>query len=276
MTALDALHSRQVYDVCALSVQGGNSTPEVPRACDADQTFLYKPRSENAKHSTIQPASKMDIFELSEIVAGGDEAVTTEMQRNGLLRTDVHCQPCGRQLTQIRKKGSTTGFVFRCPGCRRKEALTTGSFFAGSHLAMKKHLALLYFWSCETSVAEATGHVGVSSATVVQWYLYFRDICSWKLLQAPIVLGGVGTVVQIDESVMVRSKYHRGRHRRQRWVFGVYDPQQRQGYIQLVPRRDATTLLPIIQRVVAPGTTVWSDEWRAYAGLAGLGDVHRR
>jgi len=35
------------------------------------------------------------------------------------------------------------------------------------------------------------------------------------------------------------------------------------------------TLLPIIQRVVAPGTTVWSDEWRAYAGLVGLGYVHQ-
>jgi len=83
---------------------------------------------------------------------------------------------------------------------------------------------------------------------VVQWYQYFRDICSWKLLQAPIVLGGVGTVVQIDESVMVRSKYHRGRHRRQRWVFGVYDPQQRQGYIQLVPRQDAAADHPACRR----------------------------
>jgi len=131
----------------------------------------------------------MDIFELSEIVVGGDEAVTMEMQQNGLLQTHVQCQPCGRQLSQIRKKGSTTGFVFRCPGCRRNEALTTGSFFAGSHLAVKKHLALLYFWSCETSVAEATGHVGVSSATVVQWYQYFRDICSWKLLAGTYCTG---------------------------------------------------------------------------------------
>jgi len=79
--------------------------------------------------------------------------------------------------------------------------------FAGSHLPVKKHMALLYFWSCETSV---THHVGVSSATVVQWYQYFRDICSWKLLQTPVILGGVGKVVQIDESVMVRAKYHRG------------------------------------------------------------------
>ena len=56
---------------------------------------------------------------------------------------------------------------------------------------------------------------------------------------------------------------------------GVDDPALRQGFIQMVQRRDARTLLPIIQRVVAPGTTVWSDEWRAYAQLAGLGYVHQ-
>ena len=84
--------------------------------------------------------------------------------------------------------------------------------YDGSHLSVKRHLALMYFWARETSVAETTDHVGVSSATVVQWFQYFRDICSWKLLQTRIVLGGVGKVVQIDESVMVRAKYHRGCH----------------------------------------------------------------
>jgi len=46
----------------------------------------------------------MDMFDLSEIVVGGDEAVTTGMQRNSLLRTHVQCQPYGRQFYQIRKK----------------------------------------------------------------------------------------------------------------------------------------------------------------------------
>ena len=36
----------------------------------------------------------------------------------------------------------------------------------------------------------------------MQIYQYFRDICSWKLLQdAPLKLGGPGVIVQIDESL---------------------------------------------------------------------------
>ena len=30
------------------------------------------------------------------------------------------------------------------------------------------------------------------------------------------------------------------------------------------------TLEPLVQQYVAPGSTVWSDEWRAYSGLANL------
>jgi len=63
--------------------------------------------------------------------------------------------------------------------------------------------------------------------TIVQCYMYLRDICSWKLLRTPIQLGGTDKVVQIDESVMVKAKYHR-RHQvreKQRWVFSMYDPE---------------------------------------------------
>jgi len=218
----------------------------------------------------------MDIFELASIISAGDDVVLQYFQHHGLLRKGGDCIPCGRAFSLVKDKVSVIGYMLRCPGCRKKEWLTKDSFFAGSHLSLRKALTLMYFWASDTSVAQCTSHVGVSCATVVQWYQYFRDICSWKLLTTPIVLGGVGRIVQIDESVMAKAKYNRGHqlHAKQRWVFGVYDPVDKVGYIQLVDKRDANTLLPIIQRVVAPGSTVWSDEWAAYRQLNQLGYVH--
>ena len=40
--------------------------------------------------------------------------------------------------------------------------------------------------------------------------------------------------------------------------------------MQIVSKRDAQTLVPIIQTHVAPGTVVHTDEWRAYSGVASL------
>ena len=70
---------------------------------------------------------------------------------------------------------------------------------------MVKVFALLYFWSSQTSVTQTTDHLEISLSTVLQWYQYFQDICTWKLLHTDVVLGGPGKTVQIDESVVVKA-----------------------------------------------------------------------
>ena len=43
--------------------------------------------------------------------------------------------------------------------------------------------------------------------------------------------------------------------------------------MELVPDRQAATLLPIIQQHVSPGSIVHSDEWRSYRTVAALPNV---
>ena len=52
----------------------------------------------------------------------------------------------------------------------------------------------------------------------------------------------------------------------EQWVFGLVDTAHESalGYIELVPRGDAATLLSIIQAHVYRNTTIFSDEWSAY------------
>ena len=45
------------------------------------------------------------------------------------------------------------------------------------------------------------------------------------------------------------------------------------GVMELVQRRDAATLLPIIHRHVRPGTIVWSNKWAAYRRVQTLPPV---
>lgn len=51
----------------------------------------------------------MDILEFGRIVGVGDEAVVKYFQDKHLLRKAVQCQPCGREYSLIKKKGSVTG-----------------------------------------------------------------------------------------------------------------------------------------------------------------------
>ena len=45
------------------------------------------------------------------------------------------------------------------------------------------------------------------------------------------------------------------------------------GYMEVVPRHDAATLLPIIQQHLHPGSVVHSDEWAAYNQVQHLPNV---
>ena len=56
------------------------------------------------------------------------------------------------------------------------------------------------------------------------------------------------------------------------WVFGMVDTSCSPllGFMEVVPDRTANTLLPIIQQHVAPGTEIWSDQWRAYTQVVHL------
>lgn len=45
-------------------------------------------------------------------------------------------------------------------------------------------------------------------------------------------------------------------------------------WLFIVQKRDHATLLPIIQREIEPGTTIFLDEWKAYSCLNDHGYIH--
>ena len=112
----------------------------------------------------------------------------------------------------------------KCPSHKTfKISLRKGSFLENHKVSSRDFVLLLYLWSHEVSVTTASELVGVCDQTSVQWYSYFRDICSHHLLAYPIQIGGPDVIVQIDESVMTRRKYNQGRFIPERWVFGGID-----------------------------------------------------
>jgi len=117
----------------------------------------------------------------------------------------------------------------------------------------------------------------ISHVTAIDWYSFMRDICSQDQLANPIQVGGRGHIVTIDESLVARRKpgNAQGCPVPAQWVFGKVDLATGDFFMELVPQRDAATLIPIIRRHILPGTRIWSDEWGAYNTLNQYGYVHQ-
>ena len=88
----------------------------------------------------------------------------------------------------------------------------------------------------------------------------------------PIRIGGPGTSVEIDETFLATRKAQHDRRVRRHghWIFGGTERGYNRSFMVLVRSRRAVDLLPQILRRIRPGTTIYSDEWRAYRGIVRL------
>ena len=224
--------------------------------------------------------------ELGPIVYGEEYFdVIQYCQRKSILKSQQTCSVCGSRMslqTRTKQNGSQDGYTWRCTKttCRTMKSIRSGSFFEKSKIPLEKWLLSIHHWASNSKVQLAADAIGISHTSVMQCNKFLCEICSRKLCQVPIVLGGPGVVVQIDESLFSHKvKAHRGRPPTQEvWVFGIVDTSYKPalGYMQIVNRRDSATLLPIIQASVAPGSIVHSDEWSAYRQIQSqTGLTHR-
>ena len=87
-----------------------------------------------------------------------------------------------------------------------------------------------------------------------------KNFCRLEyFLRNPVVIGGPGHTLEIDECLLMRRKYNAGPQVDEQWGFGGYDVVDKVGLMVPVDRRDVATLLHVICQHIVPGTTIISD-----------------
>lgn len=197
-------------------------------------------------------------------------------RQHGLLSTQMFCPRCvGRAMTESRDNKRKDGLRWRCHRCSKELSIREGSFFSNSKLGLDQIVDFMYAYAYQTATyRNLEREVGIDSEAICNWRSFARDIYAEHFIRHPLRIGGPGHTVEIDESAFVRRKHNVGRVVDTQWVFGGLDSVTQEGFLVAVPRRDAHTLLPILQDYVLPGTTVVSDLWRAYGTVGQMGYVH--
>jgi len=118
---------------------------------------------------------------------------------------------------------------------------------------------------------------GNSKQTISNFITLLRQVVSTSLDTDDTIIGGDGIVVEIDESKFGKHKYNCGHRVDGVWVIGgVERTNERLMFAEVVERRDASTLIEVISRHIAPGSIVHTDLWRGYNDLTETLDVEHR
>ena len=134
----------------------------------------------------------MSLIELGPIIFGEKLDLIQWLQRKHLLASHKNRSRCGVAMnftTRSEQQGSKDCHTWRCPNCHTMKTIRDGSFFAKSKLPLFKWLLLMQLWSRDHPVCDAADNAEISEKTAIDIYQFFRDVCSTKLLQSPIVLG---------------------------------------------------------------------------------------
>ena len=148
-------------------------------------------------------------------------------------------------------------------------SIRQGSWFSNSNLTLETIVLLTYFWVYRTEQEFVKHELGISHTTIVDWYNISREVCISILekFSQQIHVGGPGKVVEIDESKFGKRKYHEGRRVDGVWVFGRIERETKNCFFKCFHDRTANTLISIIKEHILPGTTIYSDCWKAYNSL---------
>ncbi|EGT51828.1 CBN-FZR-1 protein [Caenorhabditis brenneri] len=207
------------------------------------------------------------------------------LSERGLLWKNRPCPNCkeARRIThEMSDNGEPIRFKFECfkRKCRSsrlivKVGILKDTFFEGLHGDRKKFFLFSFLYvNSSMKIEEMARNVEIDPNTCVQWGQWIRDVMAENFNNPAIQIGGVGTIVQIDETNIVKRKHNVGRMVRDGWLVGGIQDGTRSVFVEITGRRDQASLEAIITRYVIRGTTIRTDCWGGYNGLAALGYVH--
>ncbi len=212
-------------------------------------------------------------------IFGSKEAVLDFCYKTGLIpdpNSEPNCKVprCTGKYYKIEDRASCKiGWRFRCQVCGHKIIPTKDTWFKNIKLDYEQALFVAFCFVCEEPICRAILQIDVNKNTGTNWYGYVRKVAEVIISNEFEKIGGIGKIVECDETHICSRKFHRGRYLRsgQVWVFGGICREDNSTFFVEVSDRTRETLMTAMQKYIHPDSFIVTDSWRSYEGLTRYG-----
>ena len=140
-----------------------------------------------------------------------------------IIQNKQWCSKCNNNmyLMETSLDDYTDGFCLNCPTSpHHRVSIRRDSIIEGKKISLQQFLRILWH-NCNTlSVSQAAKEEAMCPKTVRNIYESIRRCMVEDLLMTPVMIGGPGKIVEIDESLFGRRKYNRGKRVKGKWILG--------------------------------------------------------
>ncbi len=194
----------------------------------------------------------------------------------------VPCPKCERETKHYRVKNRT---CYECQFCGHQEYPMRGTIFEGSSTSLRLWFYAIYIMAstrCGISAKTLEREIGVSYPTAHRMFKQIRSL----LGQDDTFLSGT---VEMDESYFGGKDKWKHESKRphvgrgpvtKTTVFGMAqrgsDEEKGKVVVKVADGNKAADLLPHAKAKVLPASTVYTDEFKSYNALEGMGYTHDR
>ena len=208
---------------------------------------------------------------------------------------------CQRRPEWIKKtkKGKKNRRLKRCKSSNNPINLRTGTFIEGTTLPCWKTVLMgVAFCQRDNRHSRIQENVGVCAGTSARYRkIFLNATVQWVENQEAIggtYPAGAPKIVELDETLFVSKRnLKQSRHCTDAiWVFGGVERHSKKSFLYPLTKvckskkgatkwvssllRDSSTLIPIILKMVKPGSIIITDGWTAYLPLNDYGYFHHR
>lgn len=200
--------------------------------------------------------------------------LVTFLQEVGILKRRSACRKCGHEMSLVKSTKAIDGCLFQCSNCYTRLSIRAGGAFALSRLELHSIISIITCFCLDRDVTETGRLSGCGRDVIISWFKRLRRSCGSFLQDSFTKLGSrtEGHIVEIDETLISKRKYNRGRIKRQQWMFGAIERGTNNFIIKKISSRGQAELKRVILETITEGATINSDMWSSYMFIFGSTD----